>query len=919
MPLTKDALAPYRVVVVSEQTLAHQLAVDELTHELGACFIAADTFGLFASVFCDFGESFSVSDPTGEPPVQGLIGTITTEPGAQEGFTRLQVTVAEETRHGLETGDHVTFHELKGPLAALNECAALPVKVLGPFSFVVETAGLAMEAAFVAGSGAFEQVKQLTTLSFMRLRDSLGNPEFLISDFAKMDRMPQLHAGVQALHAFRAAHGQLPRPRNLEDAETMLQEAKRILPTDMEADSSLIRELAFQARGALSPMTTFIGGFVAQEVLKGCSGKFTPLRQHLYFDSLESLPTGPLAPTEAGCQPIGSRYDAQRAVFGAAFQESIANQHIFVVGAGAIGCELLKVMAMLGLGTGPQGAIHVTDMDNIEKSNLNRQFLFRPRDVGKPKSRTAAEAISLLNPEMEGHLISHTERVGMETEAQFGDAFFEPLSFVANALDNVEARRYVDRRCVFYEKALLESGTLGTKGNTQVVIPHLTESYSSSQDPPERMVPVCTLHHFPNTIEHTIEWAMDAFHGAFRLDLENVNRYLSEPDTFVEALRSGTGGQAERVEALVRNLVTDRPSSFEQCIAWARLRFESLFANNIKQLLYNFPRDYKTRSGEPFWSGPKRAPTPLVFDPQNALHMGFVVATANLRAENFGLKGTRDTAVFHRVLDTVIVPDFVPRQGVKIETSEGASSSTDSPSASKATSPTKVDDELEDLLQALPEPRSLTGVRVTPIEFEKDDDTNFHIDWVSAAANLRAGNYEIASADRHKIKGIAGKIIPAIATTTALVAGLVGLEALKVIDGANTIERYKNGFANLALPFFAFSEPIAAPKTVYGEAKWTLWDRFDLPDMTLAELLEHFRTQHGLEITMLNYGPSMLFGFIRQKDKLAERMAMRLSELVVHVSKKPLPPHATSIVLDILAEDEEGNDVEAPFIKLKLN
>ena len=62
-------------------------------------------------------------------------------------------------------------------------------------------------------------------------------------------------------------------------------------------------------------------------------------------------------------------------------------------------------------------------------------------------------------------------RVGAESENIYNDSFFEPLNGVANALDNVEARTYMDRRCVYYNKPLLESGTLGTKGNTQVVIP----------------------------------------------------------------------------------------------------------------------------------------------------------------------------------------------------------------------------------------------------------------------------------------------------------------------------------------------------------------------------------------------------------------------------------------------------------------
>lgn len=83
----------------------------------------------------------------------------------------------------------------------------------------------------------------------------------------------------------------------------------------------------------------------------------------------------------------------QIALFGASFNQRVLNQRYLLVGAGAIGCEMLKCWAMMGLGTGAEGRVTLTDMDTIEISNLNRQFLYRPWDVTKFKSKTAAEAV----------------------------------------------------------------------------------------------------------------------------------------------------------------------------------------------------------------------------------------------------------------------------------------------------------------------------------------------------------------------------------------------------------------------------------------------------------------------------------------------------------------------------------------------
>ncbi|RDB23272.1 Ubiquitin-activating enzyme E1 1 [Hypsizygus marmoreus] len=890
--VTVNLIQGYQVVVLCGVPLAKQLEINDWTHENGVHFISAETRGLFGSVFNDFGAKFACVDPTGEQPLTGMIVSVDQD---EEGV----VTCLDETRHGLEDGDFVTFTEVQG-MTELNGCEPRKVSVKGPYTFAIgDTSKL---GAYKTG-GIFTQVKMPKIIDFKPLRESLQNPEFFITDFAKFDRPATLHAGFQALSEFRSQYKRLPRPRNPEDATSVITLAKKL---DAEINEDIVKELAYQASGDLSPIAAVIGGFVAQEVLKACSAKFHPMVQHMYFDSLESLPAA--LPTEEDCQPLGSRYDGQIAVFGITFQQQIANHRQFLVGAGAIGCEMLKNWSMIGLGTGPKGIIHVTDLDTIEKSNLNRQFLFRSKDLGKFKAEVAAIAVSEMNPDLAGKILAKQEPVGPTTEGIYDSNFFDSIDGVTNALDNVKARLYMDQRCVFYRKPLLESGTLGTKGNTQVVVPDLTESYASSQDPPEKETPSCTIKNFPNAINHTIEWSRTQFDNLFVKPAQAVNAYLSEPN-YLESTLKYSGQQKEQIEQIVSYLVTNKPLTFEECIVWARLQFERDYNNDIRQLLFSLPKDAVTSTGQPFWSGPKRAPDALQFNSSDPVHLQYIIAAANLHAFNYGLRGETDPAIFRKVVDTIIVPEFTPRSGVKIQVTENDPV----PQGDGGV------DDLEDLSSKLPSPSSLAGYRLTPVEFEKDDDSNHHIDFITAASNLRAMNYGINIADRHTTKQIAGKIIPAIATTTSLVTGLVCLELYKIIDGKKKLEDYKNGFVNLALPFFGFSEPIAAPKNKYSTVEWTLWDRFEFTNNpTLGEIVSWFKVHHKLEITMVSQGVSMLWSSFVGKKKSEERLPMRFSSLVEHVSKKPIPPHVRHLIVEVMVSDEEGEDVEVPFLVVQI-
>lgn len=889
-----DLIQGFQIVVLCGLPLEKQLEINDWTHQNGVHFISTETHGLFGTVFNDFGPRFTCVDATGEQPQTGMIVSVAKD---KEGL----VTCLDETRHGLEDGDFVTFTEVQG-MTELNNCEPRKISVKGPYTFTIgETSGF---QDYKAG-GIFTQVKMPKIINFKSLREALKEPEYFMTDFAKFDRPAALHAGFQALSQFRSEYGRLPKPRNPADAAKLVALAKRI---DPDANEKILTELSYQATGDLAPINAVIGGFVAQEVLKACSAKFHPMVQNLYFDSLESLPAE--LPTEADVQPIGSRYDAQIAVFGKAFQGKIANFREFLVGSGAIGCEMLKNWSMMGLAAGPKGVIHVTDLDTIEKSNLNRQFLFRAKDLGKFKSEVAAAAVSDMNPDLSGKILSKQEPVGPETENVYDETFFDGIDAVTNALDNIKARLYMDQRCVFYRKSLLDSGTLGTKGNTQVVIPDLTESYASSQDPPEKETPSCTIKNFPNAINHTIEWSRTQFDSLFVKPAQAVNAYLSEPNYLENSLKY-SGQQKEQIEQIVSFLVTNKPLTLEECIVWARLQFERDYNNDIRQLLFSLPKDATTSTGQPFWSGPKRAPDPLTFNSNDSTHLAYIIAAANLHAFNYGLKGDSDPALFRKVAESVIVPEFTPRSGVKIQISDNDPV----PQAGGS----GLDDETDALVAKLPAPSSLVGYRLTPVEFEKDDDTNHHIDFITAASNLRAMNYSINPADRHSTKQIAGKIIPAIATTTSLVTGLVCLELYKIIDGKRKLDDYKNGFVNLALPFFGFSEPIAAPKNKYGETEWTLWDRFVFENNpTLREIIDWFQKEHKLDVSMVSQGVSMLWSSFIGKKKSDERLPLRFSNLVELVSKKPIPPHAKQLVTEVMVTDEEGEDVEVPFLVVRI-
>ncbi|EGW30290.1 uncharacterized protein SPAPADRAFT_52389 [Spathaspora passalidarum NRRL Y-27907] len=206
----------------------------------------------------------------------------------------------------------------------------------------------------------------------------------------------------------------------------------------------------------------------------------------------------PLVETAGPFNEVPEEYDPHDSLL------SLATTKILVIGAGGLGCEILKNLALTGFKD-----IHVIDMDTIELSNLNRQFLFRPEDIGKSKAEVAARAI-----------IARIGDDNLKITPYFGKIqdkpreYYRQFSVVISGLDSIEARRWINATLMALVDEetlvpLIDGGTEGLRGQSRVILPTISSCFECSLDllSPKVTYPVCTIANTPRLPEHCIEWA----------------------------------------------------------------------------------------------------------------------------------------------------------------------------------------------------------------------------------------------------------------------------------------------------------------------------------------------------------------------------------------------------------------------------
>jgi len=434
--------------------------------------------------------------------------------------------------------------------------------------------------------------------------------------------------------------------------------------------------------------------------------------------------------------------------------------------------------------------------------------------VKQSKALVAARTASTFNPNV--HI---TPIHGNIKDPQFDLAWFKRFDIVLNALDNLDARRHVNKMCMAGSIPLVESGTAGYLGQVQPLLKDRTECFDCIPKPTPKTFPVCTIRSTPTQPIHCIVWAksylMPQLFGEDEDSTDELDEAEKQGENAQEIANLRREAQAfKSVRAALRSKDT-RSSA-------AKLVFQKVFYNDIRNLL----------SMEDMWRF-RDKPVPLDFD--------------LIQSNRFVLRGQAVSAVDLSV-DGALRPANGD-SGVTAHLNGSAAthngiSATSTPKESAAKSGHGLKDQRSLSLQEnlalfvssserLAE-RLITGKEDT-ISFDKDDDDT--LDFVTAAANLRSAAYGIQGKSRWEVKEMAGNIIPAIATTNAIISGLIVLQALHLLRAA--FESLRNVHAQFKPSAPLSSIKLSSPNPHCGVCRdaYALL-QCDPSRVTLAEVLE---------------------------------------------------------------------------------
>lgn len=954
----------YNVLVISE------IIPTEIAKELNRIcrsnkirFIYAAVCGLTSFIFSDFGPEYTILDEYGLKKRKFYIKNIEK---SEEGLVEIQWEKNEDPFieeniifKEVEGMEEINFDEKNNKIWKINSRKS-------PTQFYV---GNTLNFSDYQKGGFIEEVFLPKKMIYKSFEEKIGNEPFETEEEYEINRKKKfLFIGFKALFNFFDKNGRLPFLQNINDFEEVNQMCKdnynnykginnSEIFEDVKYEEKMIKDLSFTSRAEITCLTSMIGGIVCQEIIKA-TGKFKPINQWEFFNFLQYSKNIPINIDENNFKS-NSRYKELISVYGEEIVNKIQNLNILLAGAGALGCEDLKILALLGLSSKANGdknfgngSVLVIDDDNVEISNLNRQFFYHEKHKGKSKSEIACHSAKEINPDFNCNYLKM--RISPENKFIFNKNYFDKVDIVLGAIDTKEGNYYLTKQCELNEKIFMKGGTNGPSGLVESFIPKKTISYNDKQyvDFKEEKIPSCTRREFPTKIEDCIDNGRDLFDEYFVTRIEELLDIIKN---------KGKGFYKLEVEAELNkfNIIFDyiyflieenkNEIFYENYFYFGLQEYEKLFVYMIKHIYECHPLNDSNES-KTFWNN-RRQPKEDKFNIDNKLSVEFLFNFLKILANLLKIKFDFDENSFKEKIKEVYIKFNNLNLDKKINDLYVKTIDNAELLYEKLLSKINVILADENLKEKI--------LKIEKLDFEKDIPELGHVKFVHSFSNLKAKSYKIPSCDKFYTLEYVGKIGPTSITSTSVVAGLMTLQMIGLIinqtynknninednneyieedeDDEELIENGLHNFSfNLKSNIFDFLplDPISYNGKWIGNnlipEKYSRWKKIIIKGkegMTIKEFNEYIKNKYGVNVTLIIsaederdiFRKKLSKGKFRsKKEKEMEKLLERnLDEVYFNTAQNICKKYERNndIFLKVKGLLDNGQFVEFPVIK----
>ena len=925
----------YDVVILTELiSQKKSIEIDDVCRKNNIPFIYTAALGLTGFIFSDFGKEHKIYEKSNKELKKYIIKNITKE---KNGVCEI---IKDDKKLGNFIEKYVIFKNIEGmsELNFENLKKVTKIKYRNESSFYIMDTSNFKE--YIKG-GYIQEVILPEVKNYKSLKERFEIPYdyYIYKEIEKTDenyigkiieddktcldcddeenigKNEILFITFKIIMDFYEKNSRLPELNNLDEAHEINQKtcklynmlkSKKIkwFENVIEYNENIPIKISRWANAEIPCITVFLGGIVAQEIIK-VTGKYFPIDQWKIFDFLNFSPT--FNNEISNCK--NNRYSDQISVFGEELINKIINTKVLVAGAGALGCEIIKNLSLLGVGVNQN--VVVVDNDLIELSNLNRQFLFHKENIGESKAICSCNSAKKINKDINYKPIC--EKLCYNSEKKLSKSFYSQFDIIFSCLDNYDGKMYLDSKCILFDIPSILGGALGPKAKTMNFIPYETACLNDIPESTEKENEdtSCTLRFFPAKIEDCIDWARKVVFEEYFIDLiKNLKNVLENDESFLKEFMTENDIYLKNKIKFINHLIKINEKEVEKI--WFSLDlFNELFIDEPHNLLKENPLNKINNDSTSFWNDNRRPPKILCYDYINKEYFyNFIESTINILNSIVGHKTDvekikKEIQEFFNQNSEEIIKKNLINNIININ----------------------------DIIQKNKCKKFIFNV----IEFNKEDILG-HINFIHSCANLRAISYSIPECEFEKTFKYAGKIAPTSINSLATISGYMTLCMIAIIHNKliKNEKKFKEiKFKNYTLNFIDncyFVRPL--PNLVYKEDtkkdsffgcpvvavpnKFNSWEKIIInQSMTIKEIINYFKEKYNVDISLIQADNicNIYFKYYNtQKNKLIQNnLNLKIEEVYKKIQKLDLI-NDKYLFLKI-SGTKNGNKIVMPLIK----